>query len=82
MRLYAAATEKERVHFHLIHQPSGERVHTQTVVPGLGPVYRGEIVKGYEYEKSRYVRDSSARLAIASTPRFARSAHCSGAGNP
>jgi DNA end-binding protein Ku len=55
VRLYAAATEKERIHFHMIHEPSGERVHTQTVVPGLGPVERSEIVKGYEYEKGRYV---------------------------
>jgi DNA end-binding protein Ku len=55
VRLYTAATEKERVHFHLIHEPSGERVRTQTVVPGLGPVERAEIVKGYEYEKGRYV---------------------------
>ena len=55
VRLYAAATQKERVHFHLIHEPSGERVHNQTVVPGLGPVDRAEIVKGYEYQKGRYV---------------------------
>ncbi len=55
VRLYAAATEKERIHFHMIHEPSGERVRTQTVVPGLGPVERSEIVKGYEYEKGRYV---------------------------
>jgi DNA end-binding protein Ku len=55
VRLYAAASEKERIHFHLIHEPSGERVRTQTVVPGLGAVERDEIVKGYEYEKGRYV---------------------------
>lgn len=55
VRLYAAATQKDRVHFHLIHEPSGERVHNQTVVPGLGPVERSEIVKGYEYHKGRYV---------------------------
>ena len=55
VRLYAATTEKERIHFHMIHEPSGERVRTQTVVPGLGPVERSEIVKGYEYERGRYV---------------------------
>jgi DNA end-binding protein Ku len=55
VRLYAAATEKERVHFHMIHAPSGERVRTQTMVPGLGAVERSDIVKGYEYEKGRYV---------------------------
>lgn len=55
VRLYAAATEKERIHFHMIHESSGERVRTQTVVPGLGTAERAEIVKGFEYEKGRYV---------------------------
>jgi DNA end-binding protein Ku len=55
VRLYSATTEKERIHFHQIHEPSGERVRYQTVVPGLGPVDRAEIVEGYEYEKGRYV---------------------------
>ena len=55
VRLYTATTEKERIRFHMIHEPSGERVRQQTVVPGLGPVERDEIVKGYEYEKGRYV---------------------------
>src|SRR5712671_5981948 len=55
VRLYTAATEKERVHFHQIHEPSGERVRQQLVVPGLGPVERDDIVKGYEYEKGHYV---------------------------
>ncbi len=62
VRLYAAATEKERIHFHMIHQPSGERVRTQTVVPSLGPVERSDIVKGYEYEKGRYVTVAPADL--------------------
>jgi DNA end-binding protein Ku len=55
VRLYTATTEKERIHFHQIHEPSGERVRYQTVVPGLGAVERDEIVKGYEYQKGRYV---------------------------
>ena len=55
VRLYTATTEREKIHFHQIHEPSGERVRYQTVVPGIGPVERSEIVKGYEYEKGRYV---------------------------
>ena len=55
VRLYSATTEKERIRFHQIHEPSGERVRYQTVVPGRGPVDRSEIVKGYEYQKGRYV---------------------------
>ena len=55
VRLYSAVTEQDRIHFHQIHEPSGERVRYQTVVPGLGPVERSDIVKGYEYQKGRYV---------------------------
>jgi DNA end-binding protein Ku len=62
VRLYSATTEKERIHFHQIHEPSGERVRYQTVVPGLGPVDRAEIVKGYEYQKGRYVTVEPADL--------------------
>jgi DNA end-binding protein Ku len=62
VRLYSATTEKERIHFHQIHEPSGERVRYQTVVPGLGPVDRSEIVKGYEYRKGQYVTVEPADL--------------------
>lgn len=55
VRLYSATSERDRVRFHQIHEPSGERVRQQLVVPGIGPVERDEIVKGYEYEKGRYV---------------------------
>jgi DNA end-binding protein Ku len=55
VRLYTATTERDRVRFHQIHEPSGERVRQQLVVPGIGPVERDEIVKGYEYEKGHYV---------------------------
>lgn len=55
VRLYTATSARERIHFHQIHQPSGERVHYQYSVPGIGPVEREDIVKGYEYEKGRYV---------------------------
>lgn len=70
VRLYAAATEKERVHFHMIHEPSAERVHQQLVVPGLGPVERAEIAKGYEYERGHYVTiapDDLQRLRLETT---------------
>src|SRR5437764_14407566 len=55
VRLYNAVTERDRVRFHQIHEPSGERVRQQLVVPSIGPVERDEIVKGFEYEKARYV---------------------------
>ncbi len=55
VRLYTATSERDRVRFHQIHEPSGERVRQQLVVPGIGPVERDEIVKGFEYQKGQYV---------------------------
>jgi DNA end-binding protein Ku len=55
VRLYTATSERDRIRFHQIHEPSGERVRQQLVVPGMGPVEREDIVKGYEYEKGHYV---------------------------
>jgi DNA end-binding protein Ku len=55
VRLYTATSERERIRFHQIHEPSGERVRQQLVVPGIGPVERDQLVKGFEYEKGRYV---------------------------
>src|SRR5438477_9009543 len=70
VRLYTAATERERIRFHMIHEPTGERVRRQLVVPGTGPVERDEIVKGYEYEKGHYVTvepDDLKRLRLETT---------------
>lgn len=70
VRLYSATTEKERIHFHRIHEPSGERVRYQNVVPGLGPIDSSEIVKGYEYQKGRYVTvelDDLEKLRLETT---------------
>jgi|SRR5215469_13045083 len=70
VRLYTAATEKERIRFHMIHEPSGERVRQQLVVPGVGPIERDEVVKGYEYEKGHYVTvepDDLKRLRLETT---------------
>jgi DNA end-binding protein Ku len=70
VRLYTATSERERVRFNQIHEPSGERVRQQLVVPGIGPVERDDIVKGYEYEKGRYVTvdpDDLKRLRLETT---------------
>jgi DNA end-binding protein Ku len=70
VRLYTATTERDRVRFHQIHEPSGERVRQQLIVPGLGPVEREDIVRGYEYEKGRYVTvdpDDIKRLRLETT---------------
>jgi len=70
VRLYTATSEREKIRFHQIHEPTGERVRQQLVVPGHGPVERDEIVKGYEYEKGRYVTvdpDDLKRLRLETT---------------
>ena len=70
VRLYTATSERDRVRFHQIHEPSGERVRQQLIVPGLGPVERDEIVKGYEYQKGQYVTvepDDLKRLKLETT---------------
>ena len=70
VRLYTATSERDKVRFHQIHEPSGERVRQQLVVPGLGPVERDDIVKGYEYEKGHYVTvdpDDIKRLRLETT---------------
>ena len=55
VRLYPATTTERSIAFHQIHEPSGKRVRYQKVVPELGPIENEEIVKGYEYEKGKYV---------------------------
>jgi DNA end-binding protein Ku len=54
VQLIPAIDSKERVSFHRIHRPTGERVRYQPIVPDRGPVDSDEIAKGYEYEKGRY----------------------------
>jgi DNA end-binding protein Ku len=55
VRLYAAA-RTERVSFNQLHSVCGTRIKQQTYCPHCDRVLdRGEIVKGYEVEKDRYV---------------------------
>lgn len=55
VQLHAAVDTHEKISLHQIHKPTGERIRYQKVVPELGPVEADEIVKGYEYERHRYV---------------------------
>ncbi|HZS53599.1 MAG TPA: Ku protein [Bryobacteraceae bacterium] len=55
IRLFAAA-RPEPVHFHLLHKKDLSRVkEVMYCVKEDEPLDRSEIVKGYEYEKNRYV---------------------------
>jgi len=55
VEIYPATRSGATIAFHQIHEPSGKRVRYEKVVPGIGPVDRDEILKGYEVEKGEYV---------------------------
>lgn len=55
VELYAATVSSDRTTLHQIHKPSGKRVRYEKVVPGLGPVEAGDIVKGFEIGDDSYV---------------------------
>ena len=55
IRLYAAA-RPQPVHFHMLHKKDLSRIHEVFYCAAEDkPVERDDIVKGYEYEKNRYV---------------------------
>jgi DNA end-binding protein Ku len=55
VRMYSAIAEKD-LHFHLIHEPDGARIHFQKVAgKNNKPVPDDEIVKGYELDNGDYV---------------------------
>ena len=55
IRLYPATSSERKIDLHQIHEPTGKRIRYQKVAPGVGPVESEEIIKGYEYEKGKYV---------------------------
>jgi DNA end-binding protein Ku len=55
VEIYSATKSGASIAFHQVHEPSGKRIKYEKVVPGIGPVDRDEIVKGYEVSKGHYV---------------------------
>ncbi|MFL6738466.1 MAG: Ku protein [Sphingomicrobium sp.] len=55
VEIYSATKAGKSIAFHQVHEPSGQRVRYEKVVPGIGPVDRDEILKGYEVSKGEYV---------------------------
>lgn len=53
--LYPVVNTQARLSFHQIERNTGQRVREKKVVPGKDEVASDDIVKGYEYEKGRYV---------------------------
>jgi DNA end-binding protein Ku len=55
VEIYPATKSGASIQFHQVHEPSGKRIKYEKVVPGIGPVDRDEIMKGYEVSKGHYV---------------------------
>jgi DNA end-binding protein Ku len=55
VEIYPATKAGKSIAFHQVHEPSGQLVRYEKVVPGIGPVDRDEILKGYEVSKGEYV---------------------------
>ena len=55
VELYPATKSGASIQFHQVHEPSGKRIKYEKVVPGIGPVDRDEIMKGYEVSKGHYI---------------------------
>ncbi len=67
--LYPATDRKEKLSFHLLHRKDTARVEYRRVCTAEDvEVPWSEIVKGYEYQKGRYVVMTEADFARARTP--------------
>lgn len=55
VELYPATRSGAAISFRQIHEPSGKPVRYEKVVPGIGAIDHGDIVKGYELSKGNYV---------------------------
>ncbi len=55
VEIYSATKSGAKIRFNQIHEPTGKRISYEKVVPGVGPVDRGEIIRGYEVSKGNYV---------------------------
>ncbi len=55
IEVYPATRSGAAIAFHQIHEPSGQRIRYEKVAPGVGPVDRDEIIKGFEVSKGSYV---------------------------
>lgn len=64
--LYPAKNAKESVTFHMLHSADLQRVHNRWVDDEGHDVPYDEIVRGYEYERDRYVVMGKADLEAAS----------------
>lgn len=55
VEVYSATRSGSPTSFRQIHEPSGKPIHYLKAVTGIGPVDPEEIIRGYEYERGRFV---------------------------
>lgn len=55
VEVFSATKSGAQIRFNQVHQPSGKRIAYEKVVPGVGPINRDDIIKGYEVSKGNYV---------------------------
>ena len=56
VRVFNAVSGREKVSFNLLHKDTHNRVQMKPHDPELGAVERGDLVKGYQYEKDKLRR--------------------------
>src|SRR6185437_5180243 len=63
VRLYSVTTRSERISFHFLAPKTHHRIQMRPTDPETGrEIARSELVRGYEFEKGRYVVVSDAEL--------------------
>lgn len=63
VKLYSATQTQSDISFNMLHASCGSRVKQQYICPTHNvPVPRDEIVKGYEFQKDRYVQFTAAEI--------------------
>jgi DNA end-binding protein Ku len=62
VKIYSTSEPSHELHFHLVHEGCGERLHQQYVCPAHGKVERDQIIKGYELTKGNFIELSRSEL--------------------
>ena len=71
VRLYNTVTNTNRVSLNQLHKNCNLRLRQQMVCPEHGEVAREEIVKGYQFEKDKYiVVDNADQTGVGSDMTF------------
>jgi len=70
VKIYSA-TQSEEFGLHQLHHNCGERIKHEKRCPVHGPILESEIVKGFEYEKGKFVTISEDEIEALS-PKSAR----------